>query len=182
MDKTSRPARKPKHWPPGVQYLLSSILHRSVSRETRDFIVGTSSAPVHCSQPPVAIRAISDSSHPAFRQYGLFAAKKIAAKSHIIDYIGEIHSDERPSSDYDLSLWRSETVNVGIDAAIMGNEARFTNDYRGIGEKPNAVFKDSRTANGELRIAIWSSTEIKKGEEILVSYGKQWWRERDATF
>ena len=61
----------------------------------------------------------------------------------------------------------------------MGNEARFVNDYRGVQSKPNAVFLDRRTATGELRMSIWSSSgEIKKGEEILVSYGKSWWRSR----
>lgn len=61
----------------------------------------------------------------------------------------------------------------------MGNEARFINDYRGIAEKPNAVFLDSRTAAGELRMGIWSGKGvIKKGDEILVSYGKAWWQAR----
>ena len=63
----------------------------------------------------------------------------------------------------------------------MGNEARFINDYRGIKPKPNALFKDGRTARGELRISIWSANEpIRKGEEILVSYGKSWWRARKS--
>ncbi len=61
----------------------------------------------------------------------------------------------------------------------MGNEARFINDYRGIKSKPNALFKEGRKANGELRMSVWSDSEgIKKGEEILVSYGKSWWRAR----
>jgi len=61
----------------------------------------------------------------------------------------------------------------------MGNEARFVNDYRGISGKANAVFLDGRTSFGELKMSIWSSSgEIKKGEEILVSYGKSWWQSR----
>jgi hypothetical protein len=71
---------------------------------------------------------------------------------------------------------------VGLDASTMGNEARFINDYRGIRAKPNALFCDRRTAAGELRMSIWSSAEgVKKGEEILVSYGKAWWRARIST-
>jgi hypothetical protein len=63
----------------------------------------------------------------------------------------------------------------------MGNEARFVNDYRGIRSKPNAVFVESRTSQGELRMSIWSSKDpIQKGDEILVSYGKNWWRSRIA--
>jgi len=61
----------------------------------------------------------------------------------------------------------------------MGNEARFVNDYRGVSSKPNAVFLDQRSPNGDLKICIWSSNrEIRKGEEILVSYGKSWWQAR----
>lgn len=93
---------------------------------------------------------------------------------------GEIHCDDRPNSDYDLSLHRSQDgIHVGIDASVMGNEARFINDYRGVRSKPNAVFSDVKTDSGAMRMSIWSSgEEIKKGEEILVSYGKAWWRAR----
>ena len=93
---------------------------------------------------------------------------------------GEVHCDDRPNSDYDLSLCRLPGgVNVGVDSSVMGNHARFVNDFRGIATKPNALFVDTKIASGEIRISIWSSNrEIKKGEEILVSYGKTWWRSR----
>jgi len=95
-----------------------------------------------------------------------------------------VHCDERPTSDYDLSLYRSATdgtINVGIDAAVMGNEARFINDFRGIREKPNVVFEDRRSETGELSMSVWSSHVIKKGEEIVVSYGKSWWKCRTPS-
>ena len=94
---------------------------------------------------------------------------------------GEIHCEDRPESDYDLSLYRSQDgVNVGVDASRMGNEARFINDYRGIREQPNAKFVDERSAEtGRLEMGVWSGHQgIKKGEEILVSYGKGWWQAR----
>lgn len=70
-------------------------------------------------------------------------------------------------------------MSVGIDASTMGNQARFVNDYRGIARQPNAVFLDGQTSSGELCMSVWSSNrEIKKGEEILVSYGKSWWQNR----
>ncbi|KAG6828610.1 hypothetical protein H0H92_007305 [Tricholoma furcatifolium] len=99
----------------------------------------------------------------------------------LISKPGEIHCDDRPGSDYDLSLYRDhDGANVGIDAGRMGNEARFVNDYRGIMAKPNAVFSDVDAESGEMRMSIWSAgQEIKKGEEILVSYGKAWWRARE---
>lgn len=170
----------PSHWPPNVRYIENCGYHSSVSPSTRSFIQGNSTKSPHNPHSRVAIRLISSSSHPACGQYGLFAAKKIPPKTHILDYIGEIHCDDRPDSDYDLSLYRSlDGVNVGVDASVMGNEARFINDFRGIRDRPNAVFSDGRMASRELRMSVWSSSEvIKKGEEILVSYGKSWWKER----
>lgn len=105
-------------------------------------------------------------------QFGLFAAKKIPQRTHLLDYLGEVHCDDRPSSDYDLSLYRTldGLVSVGVDASAMGNEGRFVNDYRGIRTKPNAQFEERRVDNEELRMGIWTGSEvIKKGEEILVS-------------
>ncbi|KAG8769340.1 hypothetical protein FRC12_005015 [Ceratobasidium sp. 428] len=61
----------------------------------------------------------------------------------------------------------------------MGNEARFVNDFRGIQSKPNAVFRQGRDNRGWLEMSVWSGPHpIKKGDEILVSYGKGWWAAR----
>ena len=101
----------------------------------------------------------------------MFAAKKIPSRTYLLDYLGEVHCDDRPSSDYDLSLYRTPDglVNVGVDASVMGNEGRFVNDYRGIRARPNAQFEERRADDGEVRMSIWTGGEvIKKGEEILV--------------
>lgn len=99
--------------------------------------------------------------------------------------------DEREASDYDLSLVKlrasefpgvvtgdQEWISVGVDAARFGNEARFINDYRGVGQAPNATFQE-RVIDGELRIGVFAGPRgIAKNEEILVSYGKGWWAAR----
>lgn len=36
------------------------------------------------------------------------------------------------TSSYDLNMFRSEDVEIAVDASTMGNEARFVNDYRGV--------------------------------------------------
>ena len=136
-------------------------------------------------QPPTSrsrilvICPIESHAHPAVGQYGLFAAKKIPPRTFLLDYLGEVHCEER-ASDYDLSLYRSnEGTNIGIDARFMGNEARFINDFRGISDRPNAFFVDRRTDSGELRMSVWSGKEgIKKGSEVVVTYGKSWWSSR----
>lgn len=176
-------AHPPKSWPAHVRYLTVPHFHPSVSGDALSFLKGCDSKGISLlSAPPSlgAIRPIVDPSHPAHGQHGLFATRKIPPQTLIVEYIGEVHSDDRPASDYDISLYRFPGgENVGVDATAMGNEARFVNDYRGIRPKPNAQFTDRWTASGDLRMGIWSlSSGIRKGDEIVVSYGKSWWAAR----
>ncbi|KAI0757305.1 hypothetical protein C8Q80DRAFT_1215972 [Daedaleopsis nitida] len=177
-------SRPPHHWPSNVQYLSQPRYHSSVPKHIHDLVcpssTGQARAPASPQKSPVAIQLISDPSHPAHGQYGLFAAKKIPPRTLILDYIGEVHCDHRPASDYDLSLYRTpDHVSVGVDAQAAGNEARFVNDYRGVKPRPNALFQERKTDTGELRMSVWSGSEsIKKGDELLVSYGKSWWKAR----
>jgi SET domain-containing protein len=140
----------------------------------------------------VAITAIALADHPAHGQCGLFARRHLAPDTLILFYIGIIHGKEDmdPTSDYDLSLDRD--LGVGVDASKAGNEARFINDYRGVTQKgPNAEFRevwvDCGKGRYERRMAVYVLSAgkskkraggIKKGEEILVSYGKGFWSER----
>ncbi|EIN13630.1 hypothetical protein PUNSTDRAFT_48569 [Punctularia strigosozonata HHB-11173 SS5] len=172
--------QKPPRWPSHVEYIPSQVYDRSVPHELLCLIRGNQLCPP-TRVSSVTIRPVTERSHPAFGQHGLFAAKRIPPRSHIIDYAGEVHADDRPSSDYDLSLHRTrDGISIGVDASRKGNEARFVNDYRGIRDRPNAVFQEGRPVpDGELRMSIWSSSEcIRKGDEILVSYGKGWWQAR----
>ena len=182
-----RPPYRPKNWPNDVQYLIIPCFHSSISNNALSFLRGDSSKRTPLPPAPHSlgvIRPITDRSHPAHGQHGLFAARKILPRTLIVEYIGEVHSDERPTSDYDVSLYRfsDSGESIGVDASSMGNEARFVNDYRGIRSKPNAEFADQRTTGGDLRIGIWSLTEgIRKGDEIVVSYGKGWWTARSLS-
>ncbi|KAM7202500.1 hypothetical protein V8F33_002720 [Rhypophila sp. PSN 637] len=100
---------------------------------------------------------------------------------------------QHEKSDYDL--WLSREADLAVDGETMGNEARFINDYRGvpgkerenaelrlvwderIGEWTMAVYKV--TAGGGLVPSKMSSVGvIRKGEEILVSYGRGFWERR----
>ncbi len=78
-------------------------------------------------------------------------------------------------------------MGIGIDADMWGNEARFINDYRGITERPNAEFREVWGERRKERgMGVWVLPEgksgkgkgIKKGEEILVSYGRGFWGAR----
>ncbi|KAI0651576.1 SET domain protein [Trametes meyenii] len=178
--------RQPARWPDNVRYITEPEYDSSVPKHIKDLLHPASSRThpgARAFKPAVAIHFISEPSHPAQGQRGLVAIKKIPPRTLIIDYIGEVHCDDRPNSDYDLSLYRTlEHISVGLDAYHAGNEARFINDYRGVKSKPNANFQERRADNGELRMGVWSGSEaIKKGDEILVSYGKSWWRARQSS-
>ncbi|GFZ43955.1 hypothetical protein JCM24511_01675 [Saitozyma sp. JCM 24511] len=155
----------------------------------------------------VMIKPITSPGHPAVGQLGLFAKKKIPGGELVIPYLGVLHASVTPftttdsaeststpdthsSSDYDLSLLRLSAVDprnpfhgshisIGVDAATMGNAARFVNDFRGVAGAANAEFRVGRGEGGEMRMEVWSlKAGIGKGEEVLVSYGKGWWGAR----
>lgn len=157
----------------------------------------------------VVIKRVAEASHPANGQRCLVARKNIKGGEMIIPYLGIIHVTFTPSedlehsdattpppqpshedSDYDLSLLRVSAsdprnpypgyhVSIGVDAAEMGNAARFVNDYRGIGSAPNAEFRLGKGDGGEMRMEVWSlKSGVSKGQEVLVSYGKGWWGAR----
>ena len=77
---------------------------------------------------------------------------------------------------------------MACDANTYGNEARFLNDFRNTGKYPNVEFNLRRDKNGELRQGVYvkSAKEarevgfsgVKYNEELLVSYGKSYWRSR----
>ncbi|EFQ89140.1 hypothetical protein PTT_14681 [Pyrenophora teres f. teres 0-1] len=142
----------------------------------------------------VKITPVSDAAHPAHGQHALYANQQLSPDSFILPYLGFVHdqADLNPASDYDLSLDRE--LGIGVDASTMGNEARFINDYRGVSTAPNAEFRDIYVdiGNGkvEKRVGVFvlsagksgkRAKGIGRGQEILVSYGKGFWTERQAT-
>lgn len=150
----------------------------------------------------VLIEPILSITHPARGQHGLFATRSLAPDTFILPYLGQIHtndpSDTDETSDYDLSLDRD--MALSIDATNMGNEARFMNDYRSVAEAPNAEFRDcwvqipskEGRATWERRMGVFVLGEgknvkgkrkrgIARGEEVLVNYGRGFWRERKGV-
>jgi hypothetical protein len=182
-------SRVPKNWPKDVQYLDAPVYHTSVPKEIVTQL--RNSATISPQLPVVSasgttwtqIRQIRTNAHPACGQLGLFAARKIPPNTMLLWYLGEVHMEPREGSDYDLSLMKTNGgVNIGIDAQYMGNEARCINDYRGVAERPNAVFREVKSDKGELRMSVWSGSKgVGKNDEILVSYGKGWWNARSQA-
>ncbi|RMZ76660.1 hypothetical protein DV738_g4788, partial [Chaetothyriales sp. CBS 135597] len=145
--------------------------------------------------PNIHITPITDPNHPAYKQCGLFTTRAHAPGTFICLYLGLVHDtttldnnskedddkaqsvsavSQHSHSDYDLSLDRD--LGLAIDAATMGNEARFINDYRGVADRPNAEFRDRKERG--VGVFVKRAAKNKAGEEILVSYGRGFWSAR----
>lgn len=192
--------RPPANWPSTLPYLPTPLISSSLSpsqlalihptttpSDTEVYTINTAVTFSPTSNSLIRITPITDPSHPACGQSGLFAAKDLPAGSHIIDYTGLLHSCPLPppnegaesccaSSDYDLAFLDRDAA-IAIDGSVMGNEARFVNDWRGVREQgPNAMFeeywvkvKDGKGKEGWVaRMGVWvcpaaGSSQGKKG-------------------
>ncbi|KAH8682420.1 hypothetical protein BX600DRAFT_44035 [Xylariales sp. PMI_506] len=119
--------------------------------------------------------------------YGLFTAEDIAQDDFIIEYVGELISqdegvrrearrgdvfDEESNSSYLFTLLEQE--GIWVDAAIYGNLSRYINhqdegDKRGLGCNitPKILY-----VGGEYRIKFYAMRDIKAGEELFFNYGE----------
>lgn len=192
----------PKNWPEGLPYLTypaySLALSKSQLQSLRSkadtssdiCIIPRDLRPGPCSN--VRITPITDTRHPACGQAGLFAARTLKPGSLILPYMGELHpADAAAHSSSDYDLWLDRSGDVALDAARMGNEARFVNDYRGVpgAVRANAEFGEVwDVRRGEKGMAVFvlpvgkmkkgKGVGIAKGQEILVSYGRGFWEKR----
>ena len=197
-------ANKPKHWPDDLPYLTAPQHGRDLTpaqlsalRTRPASLPALPASATPTPSPLVRIQQVTDAAHPAHGQRGLFAARRLAPGSFIAAYLGRVHAgaaaaaegtDAHSSSDYDL--WLDREAGLAVDAAAAGGEARFVNDFRGVRGRPNAVFGTAWCERwGQVCVGFWVASEagkgrgkggIRKGEEILVSYGKGFWDERTA--
>ncbi|CAO1628422.1 unnamed protein product [Parajaminaea phylloscopi] len=194
----------PEHWPGDVQYLRSTCVPSPR--------LPSSLAAVFCRELPrdsvyhadrlraldwVVIKPIRDPRHPAAGQNGLFAKRDIPARTVVVPYLGEVHTEEESDerSDYDLGVFgpaeagggeangSSSGVPLGIDATRAGCEARFVNDYRGVADRANVFFVEFEVPDGAGQahrgLAFQTGAKVvKAGQELLTSYGKGFWAAR----
>ena len=109
---------------------------------------------------------------------GLFTTTNIKKGTRVIEYLGEIidwkEYERRVERDEDGYLFFINKKNC-IDAwNTPQHKARFANDAAGLGRvkglKNNCVYE-----TGENRCYILSTRDILAGEEIFVSYTKEYW-------
>jgi hypothetical protein len=204
MSRAKSQAGVPKGWPGTTVYLHAPRYSTKLSKEKKDALLSaksdlpadTQALKANGPYQNVKIQPISNPSHPANGQHGLFANQHLPPDTFILPYLGFVHDQEETdeTSDYDLSLDREHFI--AVDASKMGNEARFLNDYRGVSTAQNAEFRDCYilSANGKVEktigIFVLSAGKnksakrakgISRGDEILISYGKGFWTERQTT-
>ncbi|KAH9892994.1 hypothetical protein F4778DRAFT_749131 [Xylariomycetidae sp. FL2044] len=113
--------------------------------------------------------------------YGLFATEDIFQDEFVIEYVGELISqdegvrrearrgdvfDETSNSSYLFTLLEQE--GIWVDAAIYGNLSRYINHQ----ESNCNVTPRIMYVNGEYRIKFTSLRDIKAGEELFFHYGE----------
>ncbi|KAI9014043.1 hypothetical protein DFJ74DRAFT_758127 [Hyaloraphidium curvatum] len=174
------PPPSPPGWPPELIFFPRT---RGPPDLRRRLASDSVSAPIRASGSQLAkqalsslrIRTIADPGHPACGQRGLFATKAFPPRTLLCEYAGDLCLSESPGSNYAVRLG-----SLCVDAARGGNAARFANDFRGVAGKPNAGFGEWTDADcGEVRMGLFALDRgIARGEEVLLSYGKSFWRER----
>ena len=106
--------------------------------------------------------------------FGLFAGKDLA-KGFDVDYTGDLRRLNGPTDGgvYYFQLSRG----LAVDAARRNaGEGRWVNDPRGSALRANAEFIVHTPPGGERHARIRLLRDLKKGEEILVAYGADYWR------
>eukprot|EP01088_Endostelium_zonatum_P001637 TRINITY_DN11970_c0_g1_i1.p1 TRINITY_DN11970_c0_g1~~TRINITY_DN11970_c0_g1_i1.p1 ORF type:complete len:464 (+),score=120.54 TRINITY_DN11970_c0_g1_i1:190-1581(+) len=124
------------------------------------------------------IRVVEDVRHPCYQSRGLFATRNWEAGEYIGPYAGEIRLDTIQRARYLANfgfIWKGETKTFVLDGEKKGNEARFINDFRGIGKEDNVVL-ETVNENKTSWLAVRVERPVRRGEEFLLDYGDAYWR------
>ncbi|KAI7869771.1 hypothetical protein BDF14DRAFT_1780660 [Spinellus fusiger] len=172
-------------WAPSVPSAVHDLLEPRHGQKTESSHVQNSMVDVRGMYPSlkeqrrtIKIKSITDKKHPCCGAYGLFAAQTLQPHQLVLDYLGVVeYQTHDTASDYVLHFGNG----ISIDANVCGNEARFCNDFRGIGSAPNVCFQTyqhEQTKRIRIGIFVLGKGKIRKGEELLISYGKSFWSTR----
>jgi hypothetical protein len=117
---------------------------------------------------------------------GVFSMVDLAANTpDIMDFSGIVRVTEHKDgnsqaeirSEYLVALYQDESYSVDIDASEFGNESRFINDYRRSGKEANCMLQCYFCQfSGEIRVAVCTIKNIKRGDELLLDYSKKYWK------
>lgn len=109
--------------------------------------------------------------------YGVFAKEKIPPYSLLNHYAGLLRPDKGIDLNNDSTFMFSDFTQFSLDAKKQGNWCRFMN-HSEIGDpKTNVVAWEHYSKWGPRIIFTASRHGIKKGAQLLYSYGDSYWEE-----
>ena len=112
--------------------------------------------------------------------YGVFAKEPIPPYSTLCHYTGVFKLDHEIDPDHDSTFSFTEYKTYSIDAAEKGNWARFMNHA---GEKEsvnNAIPWEYYHEKGPRIVFTSGPRGIKRGAQILYSYGDEYWEQKES--
>eukprot|EP00730_Choanoeca_flexa_P003908 TRINITY_DN11537_c1_g2_i3.p1 TRINITY_DN11537_c1_g2~~TRINITY_DN11537_c1_g2_i3.p1 ORF type:complete len:698 (+),score=154.98 TRINITY_DN11537_c1_g2_i3:2-2095(+) len=171
----------PEHWPLDTEYSPISVYDVADFNRALKVVHGSCSY-----NKRVGIERIRLFRHPCLGELGVFAKANIKKGDIIGWYTGVVREAHRttPGSRYIVPFYDDEDddgadpeYKLDVDAAELGNEMRFCNDYRNIAEANNARLKAQSCDYCQHReMAVVAVSDIRQGEEILLDYGDEYWK------
>lgn len=107
--------------------------------------------------------------------YGVFAKERIPPYSVLNSYAGLMRPDKAIATDNDSTFMFSEFLSFSLDAAKQGNWCRFMNHSPPRNPHTNVVAWEHYSDWGPRIIFTACRHGIKKGAQLLYSYGDQYW-------
>jgi len=109
--------------------------------------------------------------------YGVFAKENIPAYSILNHYAGILKLDKKIPSSNDSTFMFSDFEKFSIDAHSAGNWGRFMNHSPEKNKKTNVLAWEHYSDWGPRIIFTACRHGIKKGDQLLYSYGDSYWEE-----
>lgn len=113
--------------------------------------------------------------------YGVFAKEDIPPYSTLCQYTGLLMIDDEIDPDHDSTFSFTNYKTFSIDAAKHGNWARFMNHCAEGEKKNNAIPWEHYLEEGPRIVFTSGQHGIKKGKQILYSYGDDYWVDKKCV-
>lgn len=111
--------------------------------------------------------------------YGVFAKKDIAPYSILNHYAGVLRLDKTIDPENDSTFTFSDFPKYAIDAVNYGNWVRFMNHGKARSPETNVVPWEHYLPEGPRIVFTASHKGIKKGDQLLYSYGDLYWEDEE---
>ncbi len=110
--------------------------------------------------------------------FGVFALENIPPYSSLIHYAGIIRPERSIGANNDSTFAFTKFKPFSIDAMHYGNWARFINHGEEGRPGTNVIAWEIYLPDAPRIVFTAGAKGIKKGEQLLYSYGKEYWQEK----